>query len=707
MNSHNPFNTGGSGCTNDFRSADQLVDRIIGDAYHVVKEVYLALGNLTYIYNYLQKYGLIITVDSEEAIKDIPLSIGKFARVYAKSDTVGYYFTDYLYVADDTSGIIPNDPDATGSWVSTQATGSNASFVRIWKYVAQVDGVTVIELPTDVPIVGVQTIYVQGIRQDVGDGFTYNEGAATITLAEPLDAGENVTVIIGITDPDLDVDVFAILKNNDGASNIGTSSGKTVQEMLDNTLTKDDASLAYPNDISNLFQEAVSLTFGDKDNAATLHVDTRGRLSVSSSANGMPMSERVSVPFSESTGYYKGPFPDTLVNFPTTDEPDDFKSYCMLMSYDEKRNIPRLLIGSPHTTNFHGYVQAKRKWGAPVNQMLEVAPLSLIGRSLINSYDEYFTLDSSNKNYYKLASISNASNAAGAFLNCILNIGDYTLKDRSTYLLNVQTPVYNTALNTVTILDMVKLTCIDGANSASTIAGTTRPTATTLVVGLVATDTGYDVWLALPAHSTYFSCTVLNAGNSDLVSFDWSSLKSDLGLSSLSGSPAANTVWAPSDVVMDSRRVVSLNDGSLFYVPEGYAMLRVYSNQTAAALDPRFQWVSSFCRRSVVDSASGNATIGCTISSFTYTITGCTLAIDQAVHIRPPGGYSHLEKWVVRLDTNDTAAKTFSFTLLKKSTTAATTYDSATSTYTTTLTEGSVGASIPTDTWIDVLVKLA
>lgn len=232
MNSHNPFNTGGSGCTNDFRSADQLVDRIIGDAYHVVKEVYLALGNLTYIYNYLQKYGLIITVDSEEAIKDIPLSIGKFARIYSKSESVGYYFTDYLYVDDDTTGIRPNDPNATGSWISTKATGSNASFVRIWKYRAITDGETTIQLPTDMPIVAVQTIYVQGVRQDIDEGFTYNEGDATITLADELEAGNLVTVIIGITDPDLDIDIFAVLKGTDGASNIGTATGDTVEARL-------------------------------------------------------------------------------------------------------------------------------------------------------------------------------------------------------------------------------------------------------------------------------------------------------------------------------------------------------------------------------------------------------------------------------------------------------------------------------------------
>lgn len=233
MNSHNPFNTGSNGCSNDFCSADPLVDRIIGDAYHVVKEVYLALDNLTYIYNYLQKYGLIITVDSEEAIKDIPLSIGKFARVYNKSESVGYYFTDYLYVDDDTSGIKPNEPGATGSWVSTKATGSNASFVRIWKYRAETDGVTSIKLPTDVPIVGVQTIYVEGVRQDINEGFSYNEGTATITLADSLEVGNLVTVIIGVNDPDMDVDVFAILKNSDGASNIGTQSGETVQQVID------------------------------------------------------------------------------------------------------------------------------------------------------------------------------------------------------------------------------------------------------------------------------------------------------------------------------------------------------------------------------------------------------------------------------------------------------------------------------------------
>lgn len=119
-----------------------------------------------------------------------------------------------------------------GAWVST---GDNASFVRIWKYHAVADGETVIQLPTDIPVVGVQAIYVQGVRQDIGEGFSYDEGAATITLADELEAGNLVTVIIGV-DPDSNKDIFAALKNSDGASNIGTTTGDTVQERLDDLL---------------------------------------------------------------------------------------------------------------------------------------------------------------------------------------------------------------------------------------------------------------------------------------------------------------------------------------------------------------------------------------------------------------------------------------------------------------------------------------
>ena len=130
-----------------------------------------------------------------------------------------------------------------GAWVSDKDT----PLVRVWKYRAVADGETVIQLPTDIHIVGVQTIYVQGVRQDIGEGFSYDEGAATITLADELEAGNLVTVIIGV-DPDSNKDIFAALKHNDGASNVGTSSGDTVEERL----TASDAILTALAEVNGL-----------------------------------------------------------------------------------------------------------------------------------------------------------------------------------------------------------------------------------------------------------------------------------------------------------------------------------------------------------------------------------------------------------------------------------------------------------------------
>lgn len=133
------------------------------------------------------------------------------------------------------AGSTPKESGGVGSsaWISNKDT----PLVRVWKYRAVADGETVIQLPTDIPVVGVQAIYVQGVRQDIGEGFSYDEGAATITLADELEAGNLVTVIIGV-DPDSNKDIFAALKGTDGAYNIGTQSGDTVQAVLDNLLLK-------------------------------------------------------------------------------------------------------------------------------------------------------------------------------------------------------------------------------------------------------------------------------------------------------------------------------------------------------------------------------------------------------------------------------------------------------------------------------------
>lgn len=167
-----------------------------------------------------------------------------------------------------------------GAWVST---GDNASFVRIWKYRAVADGETTIQLPTDIPVANVQTIYVNGLRQDFNEGFTYNANNHTIILADELEAGDLVTVIIGITDLGTGIDIFAALKGTDGASNVGTSSGDSVQDVLDNLLLKSQQltdKLASNNGASNIGTlDGITVEDALSNNAANIREHWRRQLS--------------------------------------------------------------------------------------------------------------------------------------------------------------------------------------------------------------------------------------------------------------------------------------------------------------------------------------------------------------------------------------------------------------------------------------------
>lgn len=113
------------------------------------------------------------------------------------------------------AGSTPKESGGVGSsaWINNK----NTPLVRVWKYHAAVDGETTIQLPKDIPIVDVQAIYVQGLRQDLNEGFTYNAADSTIILADGLDAGDLVTVIIAVSYPDSGTDIFEVLKGNGGS----------------------------------------------------------------------------------------------------------------------------------------------------------------------------------------------------------------------------------------------------------------------------------------------------------------------------------------------------------------------------------------------------------------------------------------------------------------------------------------------------------
>lgn len=184
-------------CGND----GALVEHFIGTAYDVVKTVYDNLGILQYIYDFLNQHGVLVTVDSVDELKALNTDM-KYARVYTYSATAGYGYTDYLYVEGNDTGVIPNDPDATGTWVVVASSstgggeGGNAPAYIPYVYAqgSALGGETTIAVPNGT--VGVPFIIVEGYMNTVGYGFTFDTATLTVTLAQPLEVGDEVVLLL-------------------------------------------------------------------------------------------------------------------------------------------------------------------------------------------------------------------------------------------------------------------------------------------------------------------------------------------------------------------------------------------------------------------------------------------------------------------------------------------------------------------------------
>ncbi len=178
-----------------------LVEHFIGTAYDVVKTVYDNLGILQYIYDFLNQHGVLVTVDSVDELKALNTDM-KYARVYTYSNIAGYGYTDYLYVEGNETGVIPNDPNATGTWVvvASSSTGGgesgsgNAYIPYVYAQGSALGGETTIAVPSGT--VGVPFIIVEGYMNTVGYGFTFDTATLTVTLAQPLEVGDEVVLLL-------------------------------------------------------------------------------------------------------------------------------------------------------------------------------------------------------------------------------------------------------------------------------------------------------------------------------------------------------------------------------------------------------------------------------------------------------------------------------------------------------------------------------
>ena len=181
-----------------------LVEHFIGTAYDVVKTVYDNMGILQYIYDFLNQHGVLVTVDSVDELKALNTDM-KYARVYTFSATAGYGYTDYLYVDDNTTGVIPNDTTATGSWIVVASSstgrgdgdGSSSYIPYVYAQGSALGGETTIAVPSGT--VGVPFIIVEGYMNTVGYGFTFDVATLTVALSQPLEQGDEVVLLLAGT----------------------------------------------------------------------------------------------------------------------------------------------------------------------------------------------------------------------------------------------------------------------------------------------------------------------------------------------------------------------------------------------------------------------------------------------------------------------------------------------------------------------------
>lgn len=204
MNAHNPFDAK-QDWTNPYcqnSSNDPMVDALLGNAYHVVRTVYCNLGNLKLLYDFLNQYGMVIGVNSEDELKALSTQV-KYSRIYGFSRAGDRQVTDYLYVEGDRTGILPNDATATGSWITVATSGSNGGGTSSgegayipWVYSngSATGGETSINVPDGT--VGVPFIIINGDMQYVGRGFEFNVDTLSVTLAQPLEEGDEVVFLL-------------------------------------------------------------------------------------------------------------------------------------------------------------------------------------------------------------------------------------------------------------------------------------------------------------------------------------------------------------------------------------------------------------------------------------------------------------------------------------------------------------------------------
>lgn len=134
----------------------------------------------------------------------------------------------------ETAGILQETGEALRR-IANQLEDAIAGIAVVpYYYTIETQKQTKIVLPAEIKLANVQSIYIEGTRQDPGEdrGFTYDNTTRTVTLAHGLPKGMEITLILGTYNADNPEDFSHTLASVNGASLVGTSDGQTVQVHL-------------------------------------------------------------------------------------------------------------------------------------------------------------------------------------------------------------------------------------------------------------------------------------------------------------------------------------------------------------------------------------------------------------------------------------------------------------------------------------------
>lgn len=283
--------------------------KVIADGMTELKAIYDDLAQIEAVYDNLKSKKLIAVVDDVTELAAVDTEYFIFARIYTESTDGTRGFAEYAYSDTATSGV--QSTTDTGKWelISTTNTGSLVSnYVEVYFATTKTNSI----VPTSV-YSAVSSIYVNGLRQYPGYGYTFNTITNTISLADYLESGDEV-IIVGT--------------ESEYTADLRLSFAPTILARIFGLKTSDVATLATSLDTSNY-----AVLFDSENETAWykgLATGTVTSWSTTSSGLSLVTSDGTFVLESAQANTHRGDYEDgviTILNANQTIRYDGYKYY--------------------------------------------------------------------------------------------------------------------------------------------------------------------------------------------------------------------------------------------------------------------------------------------------------------------------------------------------------------------------------------------